>query len=371
MATVATETVNEAVTFSTTAVGDIAEKFSNLKFPAYAPTYDPTEKFPPYEEFDFHDPGLDADPDLKNLFPNGIPTATKDRLPLAEQLVKLGYSIDDLSPKFGSEVRGIQLSQLSKAEKDDLAKFVAERGVVIFRDQDFRELPVDQALEWASHFGRQHVHPTSGAPKGFPAVHLVFRDIVEGQFYKDYFSNKVSSIGWHSDVSYEKQPPGTTFLGILESPVTGGDTLFADTQEIYNRFSNEFKATLDGLKAVHSGFEQAEYSRNRGGVVRREPVKHEHPVVRTHPVTKKKSIYVNEGFTRNIVGFKKEESEYLLRFLYDTISRTADAQIRARWQDGTVVVWDNRRTVHSATLDFEEGERRHLFRYTPQADVPA
>lgn len=113
---------------------------------------------------------------------------------MAKQLIEFGYSIDDLSPKFGSEVRGIQLSQFSKAEKDDLAKFVDEGGIIISRDQDFRELPIDQALEWTSHFGKKHIQPTSGAPKGFPSVHLVFRDVVQGQFCKDYFGNKVASI---------------------------------------------------------------------------------------------------------------------------------------------------------------------------------
>ena len=48
---------------------------------------------------------------------------------------------------------------------------------------------------------------------------------------------------------------------------------------------------------------------------------------------------MNPGFTRRIVGYKDEESEYLLKFLYDHISQGADFQIRARYEPGTVVVW--------------------------------
>ena len=59
-----------------------------------------------------------------------------------------------LTPTIGSEVRGIQLSKLSNAGKDELARFVAERKVVAFRDQDFVDLPIEQLLEFGSYFGR-------------------------------------------------------------------------------------------------------------------------------------------------------------------------------------------------------------------------
>jgi sulfonate dioxygenase len=74
--------------------------------------------------------------------------------------------------------------------------------------------------------------------------------------------------------------------------------------------------------------------------------------------------------TRSIVGYKKEESDALLKFLYDHIAFGADFQARVRWEEGTVVVWDNRVTAHSALLDWHNGQRRHLARITPQAEKP-
>lgn len=41
-----------------------------------------------------------------------------------------------------------------------------------------------------------------------------------------------------------------------------------------------------------------------------------------------------------------------------------------RYEAGTVVVWDQRVTNHSQTLDYAAGERRHAFRLTPIAGVP-
>jgi sulfonate dioxygenase len=66
--------------------------------------------------------------------------------------------------------------------------------------------------------------------------------------------------------------------------------------------------------------------------------------VRTHPATGEKALYVNPQFTRYIVGFKQEESDYLLKFLYDHIALSQDLQARVKWKAGTVVVWDNRVT---------------------------
>lgn len=116
--------------------------------------------------------------------------------------------------------------------------------------------------------------------------------------------------------------------------------------------------------------EQADNSKNRGGIVRRDAVTSIHPLVRTHPTTGEKALFVNPQFSRRIVGFKKEESDFLLTFLYDHIAKGQDFQARVKWAKGTVVVWDNRVTAHSALLDWDDGARRHLARITPQAEAP-
>jgi sulfonate dioxygenase len=189
-------------------------------------------------------------------------------------------------------VRGIQLSTLSDAGKDQLARFVAERKVVAFRGQDFADLPIDKALEFGGYFGRHHIHPTSGSPAGYPEVHLVHRGAGD-RGAEEFFASRTSSVAWHSDVSYEQQPPGTTFLYILDKPETGGDTLFADAVEAYNRLSPRFRQMLHGLRATHSGIEQVNAAAARGSIKRREPVVNEHPIIRTHPVTGEKALYVN------------------------------------------------------------------------------
>ena len=250
-------------------------KFAAASHPKYLPRWDPNVHLPPLEPFTHYEHGKDADPSLPNLFPGG----------------ETNYA-EDLTGNIGAEVKGVQLSKLSDKGKDELALYVAKKNVVAFYDQDLADLPIEQALEIGGYFGRLHVHPTSPGPQGHPEVHLVHRGAADTTA-ADFLSERTNSTAWHTDVSYEAQPPGTTFLYVLDGPSAGGDTLFSSQVEAYNRLSPAFRNLLHGLKAYHSGFEQADGARSRGSVVRREPVAHVHPIVRTHPATGEKALYVN------------------------------------------------------------------------------
>ncbi|KAE8354740.1 hypothetical protein BDV28DRAFT_146850 [Aspergillus coremiiformis] len=339
----------------TVPIGDYSARkgvTSKLSYPAYLPVWDnEPSKYPPLTPFDHHDPGVDADPSLKDLLPEGQAQVT------------------NLTPMIGAEVHGVQLSQLTKEGKEQLALFVAQKKVVAFRNQDFANLPIEKILAFGGFFGRNHIHPASGAPRGFPEVHSVFR----GENDKSgalTFERRTTSVSWHSDVSYELQPPGTTFLLFLDGPPNGGDTLFVNQAAAYERLSPAFRERLHGLSAVHSAAEQAQASLSRGGACRRDPIQTAHPIVRTHPATGEKALYVNRQFTRYIEGLKTEESEALLQFLYTHIAMSQDIQCRVKWEKDTVVVWDNRVTAHSAIYDFPDGHLRHLVRITPQAERP-
>lgn len=113
---------------------------SDYKYAAYLPVYDETTKFPPTEPFDVRDRGLDADPKKPNLL--GSP----------------GVDVTRLTPRVGTEIKGIQLSQLNDAQKNELALLIAERGVVVFRDHDFKDIGPQKQKEFGEYFGRLHVH---------------------------------------------------------------------------------------------------------------------------------------------------------------------------------------------------------------------
>ncbi|KAI8140599.1 hypothetical protein BJV82DRAFT_645616 [Fennellomyces sp. T-0311] len=305
----------------------------------------PETKYEELAEFEHKDPGHRADPKKASLYDN------------AEKIF-------DLTPQIGTEIHGLQLSQLTDKQKDDLALLVAERGVVFFRKQDIN---VHQAIEFGKHYGPLHVHNTFGHPEGLPEIHVVYFDT---KTPKNYFENRSAGDGWHSDVSYEKQPPGLTLLKIDLLPKTGGDTMWSSGYSAYDRLSPAWKKFVEGLEAVHSGEEQVQQANAQGHTVRRKTWNAVHPVVRTHPVTGWKALYIQPGFTRSIVGLTRRESKAVLDFLFDHIESGLDFQVRFRWEEDSVAVWDNRVTAHNAIFDYLDEGARHGFRVTPQAEKP-
>jgi sulfonate dioxygenase len=261
------------------------------------PVYDNETKFPYTELFEFKDRGLEADKAKPNL------------------LKAEGAKVAKLTPRIGTEISGLQLSALTDVQKNELALLIAERGVVVFRDQDFKDIGPQKQKEFGQYFGRLHVHPVGAHVKD----HIEFHNIYLGpdNLYRNQRrSSKLTTTGYHSDVSYEHQPPGITILTLLEVPSTGGDTGWASQVVAYERLSEPIKKLLEGLRAEHSGFPQADRARRDGHFVRREPVKSDHPIVRVHPVTGQKALFINPGFTKRIIGLKDEESDALLQLLF-------------------------------------------------------
>ncbi len=102
--------------------------------------YDTTTTYPPTQPFEVRDRGLDADPAKPHLLNAENVTVTK------------------LTPRIGTEIKGLQLSQLTDDQKNELALLIAERGVVVFRDQDFKDIGPQKQKEFGQYFGPLHIH---------------------------------------------------------------------------------------------------------------------------------------------------------------------------------------------------------------------
>lgn len=138
-------TMSSTATAAATALADNGgnETALNLRaapeyrFSHLLPTFSQDEHYPPLELFDHVDPGSRA---LTHEDPNAF---------LANAIVS------DLTPRFGSEISGVDLATLNAEGQDQLALYVARRGVAVFRGQgDFINAPPETYLEWGRHFGR-------------------------------------------------------------------------------------------------------------------------------------------------------------------------------------------------------------------------
>lgn len=106
-------------------------------------------------EVPYHDKGLQADSQYRNL----LSSAT---------------DIFDYTPKIGTEVCGVHLAQLSNTQKNDLARLIATRGVVFFRNQVDFDIEAQRKL--GAYFGKLHRHATTSVPRrpGLEDVHVVY-----------------------------------------------------------------------------------------------------------------------------------------------------------------------------------------------------
>ena len=141
------------------------------------PTF-PNVHWDPLTEVPYHDRGIQGHPRFRNL----LDAAT---------------DVFDYNPKIGTEVHGINLAKLTDAQKDDLARLIATRGVVFFRNQT--DFDIDGQRELGQYFGKLHKHATTSVPRraGLEDVHVVYTD----EKSKDQRANFTPIFLWHSDVS--------------------------------------------------------------------------------------------------------------------------------------------------------------------------
>ncbi len=95
----------------------------------------PDIHWPALEEVAYQDKGIQGDIKFRNL--------------LAE-----ATEVVDYNPKIGTEVSGVRLAHLTDAQKNDLARLIATRGVVFFRNQD--DFDIEAQRELGKYFGTLH-----------------------------------------------------------------------------------------------------------------------------------------------------------------------------------------------------------------------
>ncbi len=266
-------------------------------------------------------------------------------------------TVDPLTPIIGAEIGGVDLARPSNHQLDEIHQALAAHQVIFFRDQDLTQA---QHLAFGRHFGPLHLHPAAPHAPGHPELMVIHAD-------KD--SPRANGENWHSDVSCDREPPLGSILYIKTCPPRGGDTLFASMYAAYDALSERMQGYLDGLTALHDGepVYRGLYA-NYGVADKPDYPRAEHPVVRTHPVTGRKALYVNRGFTRRILGIPRDESEGVLRYLYEHMENPL-FQCRFRWRTNSVAFWDNRCVQHHALWDYWP-ETRSGFRVTVRGERP-
>ncbi|MFC2951925.1 TauD/TfdA dioxygenase family protein [Marinicaulis aureus] len=169
---------------------------------------------------------------------------------------------------------------------------------------------------------------------------------------------------WHTDWSFQQNPPAGTCLFGITVPPHGGDTHFANQHLALEHMPDTLRVKLEGKVAIHSA--RVPYA--KGGVYGDEDRKsrsmdirasdealkaeYRHPIIAKHPETGREGIYGCIGYITGFADMEPDQSMALLAELYQWQTRE-EFVYKHRWKPNMLVMWDNRSVLHRATGGYE------------------
>ena len=258
------------------------------------------------------------------------------------------YNLEQITPTIGAEISNIDLSQdLSEEKLDQIYQDLIDYKVIFFRNQ---EISPKNHIALAKSFGEiEPPHPVYPHVKDFPEIVLLENDA----------NNPPDTDEWHTDVTFKSDPAFASILYSKIIPPSGGDTLWCSLSAIYEALPDDTKKYLETLRAVHdmgsfrNNFidddnEKSAQNVNEGFQKFGNAI---HPMVKVHPISKNKLLYINPGFTSQIVGMNMTDS--LLDHGYKVIlvdelavgesglesNRLKIFHIRTRYKSGIARYW--------------------------------
>ena len=260
--------------------------------------------------------------------------------------VSARFDVRPLSETMAAEIVGVDLSQPLDGQTRDavLAAFLRYK-VLAFRNQ---KLSKSEQIAFSEQFGTLERHAKSNIGNDdYPLVHTVTNLGADGQP-----TGVVKSTRWHSDKSFRPEPSMATILHAVTLPPDGGDTCFADMQSGFEALPESEKTNLSGMKVIHSWQHSRE---NVGKSFTQEELDDApdmtHPLVRVHPETGERALFL--GMHAAFLDDRsKEDSQAKIEELEDHCTQEHFVY-RHHWQEGDVLMWDNRCLLHRADPNFD------------------
>lgn len=261
--------------------------------------------------------------------------------------------VEPITPHIGAHIHGVDLSQCNPQELDEIYQAFLTHQVIFFDQQN---LSPKQHLALAQRFGQlEPVHPFFPIVPSAPQISVI--ETTRGNAPMESY--------WHTDLTWRKKPSKSSLLHAQHIPSVGGDTIWCSMTAIFDSLDKEMKAKLRTLSATHSlvAFEgipgeqvALDWHKQLLQTAKENPPVI-HPVVQVHPETGKETLFINEQFTRYINELERKESDELLDQLFE-IARRPEFQVRFKWKENSLAIWDNRVTQHYAVIDYGDTPRK-------------
>lgn len=281
-----------------------------------------------------------------------------------------GLKVTDLAEHVGTSIEGIDLGDDLDAEIVSIVRAACvQRTLLLFRGQE--KLTPAQYLGFANRFGgRPDLH--SLRHYCLPDHHEIF---VVGNVHEKEANAGSPRVGlnWHTDHYHLPQPGLFTYLHAIQVPPGQGDTRYANGIAAYEALPDAVRSRIDGMKVLHS---RALLFKNLFPEATPDEMEAErlkipdiiHPLVRRHPEIGKRGLYLGGEWGSRIDGLPVPEAQALYEELLHHMIQDKFSY-RHRWQEGDVLMSDNRCSMHRASEWNEDKYVRRLHRIIMLDDV--
>jgi len=266
----------------------------------------------------------------------------------------MALSIRPLPGPLGAEIHGLDPRHLGEDDRATLRAAFVEHGALLARNLD---LSPEEHIALTRVLGEPAIHPIPTIRmQGHPEIIVLAVDLRSSLAPDDPSADEViGQIPWHSDLTYTATPSRGALLLAREVPPELGETGYIDTAAVYDALPDRLRTQIDGLHAVHSLGQiqgqirhagEANEETEGGSAPQFEQVVH--PLVSVHPETGRKVLNISPAFTKAIEGLSAQEGDALLQELKDFATQDRFAYYH-HWAVGDLFIWDNWRTMHTAT----------------------
>jgi alpha-ketoglutarate-dependent 2,4-dichlorophenoxyacetate dioxygenase len=280
-------------------------------------------------------------------------------------------TVTHLSPGFAARIDGADISRpLDDATWAAIRAAFDEHSVLLFRGA---ALDDETQVAFSLRFGALEVTRSMNPAAGTPFARQSNLDIKTGEVIPvedRRMIYQLANMFWHSDSSFKPVPSLCSLLSGRIVPPEGGATEFASARAAYPSLPEDLKRRVEHAIVVHD----FAWSRDqvRPGFFTAEeravypPVRHR--LVRANPANGRRALFLG-AHASHVEGLPIDEGRALLRTLLDHVTR-AEFVYRHEWQEGDLVIWDNRCVLHRAT-PYDTARHQRLMQRTTIAGDPA
>lgn len=270
-------------------------------------------------------------------------------------------SVRPTGAALGADILNAAIPSLTEADMAVVRQALTEHLVIRFRaagpsDRDFQAFAARLGpLRGSPDYTRSRPVYMADAP----LVTVISNMTEAGRAVGEHGDGELN---WHTDLGFEDEPAGFTFLLAREVPPSGGNTHFANMYAACDALPAALRARVERLRCKHQASHNAQGGKRPGFLDietddPREMPGPVHPILRTHPASGRKALYLGRRFGAYVPGLPLARSEALLDELWAHAALPANSWAQ-EWQVGDLIVWDNRCTMHRRDSFRGQGNRR-------------